>query len=220
MKACIIVIALLLSYPIFSQDHFLGLKGGVNWTDIQMTNLPKNNDFRQGIHSGITYQYSLNKNYNIGVDFLYYQKGFSNKVIFTDELGNSTGEESILRFNYDYLSFPIKWGYEIGKKFSGFANLGIVPSYLISSNVITPEINEFLKEETHYTTDKVNRFDLGAMIEMGAKYRILPHLLFTASFRYQHGITSITNEDYYKNSEIRHKGMRFSIGVMYALKRE
>jgi len=214
------ILTLLIAFPVFSQNHFIGIKGGINWTDVQRTNLPVNNGARQGFHSGLTYQYSLTKNHNIGLDFLYFQKGFSNKFIFTDESGNPTGENASFWYNYDYLSFPITWGYEIGDQFSAFANVGIVPAYLINANVITPEIEGIVEGGTNYTTDKVNRFDLGAMLEMGAKYRILPQLLVKASFGIHHGITSVTNVDYFKNSEIRHKGMRFSIGVMYGLKRE
>jgi len=37
---------------------------------------------------------------------------------------------------------------------------------------------------------------------------------------YQHSFTSITNDNYFSNSEVRHYGMVLSFGLKYALKKE
>lgn len=44
-------------------------------------------------------------------------------------------------------------------------------------------------------------------------------MLFT-SFSYQQSLTSITNSDYFEDSDIRHSGMSLTIGVKCALTKE
>jgi hypothetical protein len=220
MKKLITVLTIVISIPTFGQNHFIGLQGGINWTNVNSSNFLSSNDNRTGFNSGLTYQYFLNERFNLGIDLLYFQKGFTNEIVFTDEFGNPTGESATSTFNYDYLSVPLKGGIVIGDKFSGFANLGIIPSILLDAKTTTPAIEGFQEETTDNVTDRVTKFDIGGLVEIGASYKITPGFLLSATFGYQHSFTSITNDNYFSNAEVRHYGMILSIGLKYALKKE
>jgi len=220
MRSLIITILLVLSISVFGQNHFIGLKGGVNWTNVNSSNFLNDNNNRTGFNGGLTYELQFNKNYNFGLDFLYAQKGFTNDIIFTDETGNSTDEKATSIFYYDYLSFPVKGGFLMGEKISGFVNFGIVPSFLIDAKHITTAIDNILEEETIEVTDRVTKLDFAGLIEIGGSYKFGNKFIIFTSFDYQQSFTTITNSDYFSNSKVRHYGMTMSIGLKYALNKE
>lgn len=205
------------SIPAFGQNHFMGFKGGINWTNVYSSNFGDDHGNRIGFNCGLTYEYQLNKRFNLGIDFLYFQKGFTGDILFTDDLGNPTGEKASIEFNYDYLSLPIKGGFVMGDKFSGFVNLGVVPSILIDAKIIKPAI-EGSREEPIDATEMATKFDLAGIVEIGANYKILPDFLLSTAIGYQQSFTSITNDDYFSKAEVRHYGIIMSIGLKYALK--
>lgn len=211
---------IVISIPTFGQNHFIGLQGGINWTNVNSSNFISDNNNRTGYNGGLTYQYFLNERFNLGIDLLYFQRGFTNDIVFTDEFGNPTGERATTTFDYDYLSIPLKGGIIIGDKFSGFVNLGIIPSILVNAKTTTPAIEGIQEEMANNVTDRVDQFDLAGLAEIGANYEINPNFLLSASFGYQHSFTSITNDDYFSNVEVRHYGMVLSFGLKYALKKE
>ena len=220
MRKLITVLIIVISIPVFGQNHFVGLKSGMSWTNINSSNFISNNDNRTGFNGGLTYEYRLNTKLNLGIDLLYSQKGFTNDIVFTDETGNPTGEKATSEYNYDYFSFPIKGGLVLGDKISGFVNLGFAPSVLIDAKTIEPAIEGFMDKTTYDVTDKVTGFDFGGLIEIGGIYKFKERFLLFASFAYQQSFTAISNSDYFSNSKIKHYGMTMSIGLKYALKKE
>lgn len=217
MRKIITLLTIVFSIPVFGQNHFVGLKGGMNWTNANTSNFISSNDNRTGYHGGLTYEYRLSNHFSGGIDFLYIQKGFTNEVIFTDELGIPTGEKIIDKFNYDYLSFPIKGGFFIGDRITGFVNLGLVPSILISAKLILPGIEGLINDKTIDMTDKVTKFDFGGLIEIGGSYKLYDRFLIFSSIGYQQSFTTITNSDYFSDSKIKHNGITLSIGIKYSL---
>lgn len=220
MRKLITALILISTIPVLGQNHIVGVKGGINWTNVNSSSFISNNDSRTGFNGGLSYEYGLNNKFNLGMDLLYFQNGVTNDIIFTDEIGNPTGESVTNEFNYDYLSLPLKCGFVIGDKISGFANLGIIPSLLVDAKTISQAIEGFVEETTINVTDRVTKFDLGGLVEIGANYKVAPDLLLSATFGYRHSFTSITNENYLSNAEVRHYGMVLSVGLKYVLKKE
>ena len=220
MRKILTALILISTVPVFGQNHLVGLKGGINWTNVNSSNFISNNDYRAGFNGGLTYEYRLNSHFNLEIDFFYFQKGFTNDIIFTDEFGNPTGEKATTVFNYDYLSVPIKGGFLIGNKISGFANIGIVSSILINAETVEPKIEGVVDEKTTNVTDLVTKFDFGGLIEIGGQYKFGERFLIFTSFIYQYSFTTISNDNYFKNSKIRHYGMSLSAGLKYVLKKE
>jgi hypothetical protein len=95
MKTPILIMLALISIQAGGQNHFIGIKGGSSWTNnttnhftqyASYTNPDKK--FRVGFSGGITYDYILNKNFSLGVDLLYDQRGFINSADFKDADAN------------------------------------------------------------------------------------------------------------------------------------
>jgi hypothetical protein len=217
MRKLIVALILISTIPVFGQNHIIGLKGGVSLTNIHSSNFLSKVDNLTGFNGGLSYEYRFENHFNLGIDFLYFQKGFTNDIIFTDDYGIPTGEKATSYFKYDYLSLPVKGGFFIGDKISGFLNIGLVPSILINAKTTAPGIIGSDYEETNEVTDIVKKLDFGGLIEIGGSYKFGDKFLIFTSFAYQQSFMSITNTDYFSSSSIKHYGMTMSIGLKYIL---
>ena len=201
------------------QNQFIGVKGSVNLTNISSSDI-RNTDYRTGLSSGITYEYLFGKHYSLGADIIYNQRGFRDYLTLTDNTGNPTGEKAIYKYNYDYLSIPIKTGFNIGNTFYSFANIGLIPSILVNAKTFLPPFDINAKvggSDVIDLTNKVTKFDLAGLIEIGGGYKFKNRYWLFSSIGYQQSITTITNSEYFANSKIRHNGMNLTVGMKYAL---
>lgn len=223
MKNLCLLILILSSFKVVGQSHLVGLKGGTNWTSISSYNFASQISFKRGITSGLTYDYLFGTHFSVGSDFIYNQRGFTNDIVFTDIFGNPTGEKFTTQFNYDYLSLPLKAGFNIGTTFYGFTTIGVIPSILILSNIINPTFDfygELNGSERIDMTNRVSKFDFAGFAEIGCGYKFKNSLWLYTSFLYQNSFTSITNSNYFPTSKIRHNGITLAIGVKLALTKD
>lgn len=223
MKQILLIILTITTLKVAGQNHFIGVKGRLNSTNITSSNFLGQTDSRTGLTAGLTYEYLFNKHFSIGADLIYNQRGFNNDIIFTDNLGNPTGEKHTTKFNYDYISLPIKSGLNIGNKLYGFTNIGVIPSLLVAAKTTTPTFDadgKLTGNETFDVTNRVSKFDFAGLIEIGGGYKFKGRYWLFTSFSYQHSFTTITNSDYFANSKIRHNGMALTIGLKCALTKE
>jgi len=221
MKNLLFIILTLATFNVVGQNHLVGFKGGVSLTNISASNFQGEYDDRTGIMGGLSYEYLLNDHFSMGTDVIYNQRGFRSDFIFMDELGNQTGEKAIFKFNYDYLSLPLKAGYRTDDKLYTFANIGLVPSILTNAKTVMPLFDENMNADGNETidiTDKVAKFDLAALAEIGVGYSFRDRCWLYSSCGYLHSFTTITNDHYFADSKISHNGLAFSIGIKYALK--
>ncbi len=223
MKKILILIFTISTLQVAAQNHLIGVKAGVNSTNITSSNFSSQNDSRTGVTAGLIYEFLFNKHFSIGADFIYNQRGFTNDIVFTDNLGNPTGEKYTTKFNYDYISLPIKTGFNIGTKLYGFTNIGVIPSLLVDAKITTPTFGtdkKFTGNETIDHTNLVSKFDFAGLIEIGGGYKFNERYWLFTSFSYQHSFTTITNSDYFANSKRRHNGINLSIGLKFAVTKE
>ena len=223
MKKIFLIVLTITTLKVAGQNHIVGVKGGVNWTNISQNNFVSQHDNRTGLFAGLTYEYLFNKHFLIGADLIYNQRGFTNDIVFTDNLGNPTGEKYTAKFNYDYVSLPIKAGFNIGNKIYGFTNIGVVPSLLVDAKTISPTFNTVGKvtgNETIDVTSRVTKFDFAGLAEIGGGYKFKNRYWLFTSVAYQYSFTAITNSEYFSNSKIRHNGMTLSIGLKCALTKD
>jgi len=223
MKNILLIILTIATLKVAGQNHLIGVKGGVNSTNITSSNFISQSDSRTGLTAGLTYEFLFKKHFSIGADLIYNQRGFTNDLVFTDNLGNPTGEKFTSKFNYDYISLPIKTGFNIGTKLYGFTNIGVIPSLLVDAKTITPTFDsdaKFTGNETFDVTNRVSKFDFAGLVEIGGGYKFKGRYWLFTSFSYQHSFTTITNSEYFANSKIRHNGMALTIGLKCALTKE
>lgn len=207
-------------FSINAQNHLVGLKGGASWTNINATGFLTEVDTKLGMNLGLTYDYMLKKYFSIESGIIYDQRGFTNEVIITNVEGAETGKSVTIRYNYDYLTIPLKIEFNYGKKIYFFGAIGVTPSILVKANWTFPAIEfngELLNKKVFDETELVNRFDLGGLAEVGFGYKFNEKLWLYSAFSYQRSFTSITNSNYFANSEIRHYGMNANLGLKYVL---
>lgn len=232
IREIITLLILGIAIPTFGQYHIIGIKGGINWTNINSTNFLSSRskiDNGTGVNAGLIYEYSFNKRFNLGIDLLFLQKGFRREFIILEEDGIRylVSGKIDSEFDYDYFSIPIKGGVSIGNKFLGFVNLGIIPSILNKATITTKLIDPvftssgigYEEETTQDQTDKITRFDFSGLIELGLNYNFFDHYSLFASVGYQYSFTSITNQNYFPDGEVRHTAIVLSFGIKYALRK-
>jgi hypothetical protein len=223
MRNLLLIILTISTLKVAGQNHLIGVKGGANSTNITSSNFLSKSDSRTGLTAGLTYEFLFKNHYSIGADLIYNQRGFTNDLVFTDNLGNPTGEKYTTTFNYDYVSLPIKTGFNIGTKLYGFTNIGLIPSLLVDAKTTTPTFDtdaKFTGNETFDVTNRVSKFDFAGLVEIGGGYKFKERYWLFTSFSYQHSFTTITNSEYFANSKIRHNGMALTIGLKCALTKE
>ncbi len=223
MKNILLIILTISTLKVAGQNHLIGVKGGANSTNITSSIFLSQSESRTGLTAGLTYEFLFKKHFSIGVDLIYNQRGFTDDLVFTDNLGNPTGEKYKTKFNYDYISLPIKTGFNIGTKLFGFTNIGVIPSLLVDAKTIAPAFDtdgKFTKNETFDVTNRVSKFDFAGLVEIGGGYKLNGGYWLFTSFSYQYSLTTITNSNYFANNKIRHNGMNLTIGLKCTLTKE
>lgn len=217
MKNLLLIIIALTSISVKGQS-LIGIKGGLNLTDIS-SDIFTENSSRTGFSGGLTYEHFLTNKISIGADFVYNQRGYNSKIFYRDPMNNPLGTGTI-ESNYDYLSLPIKAGVIFGGKIYGFGNIGLVPSIIVNAKTKIPgfKYNGYeYNGETIDFTDSVNKFDLAGLLEIGINYKLKDKYWLFCSLAYQYSFTTITNADYFAGDKMKHYGLTMSLGVKYKL---
>jgi len=217
MKKYLLILFVFIVGLSFSQNHYLGLQVGSNFSNIIYDSEVK---FRQdalvSFSSGITYDYHLKNGFLLGSGLLFDRKGNNFDMTFTNETGKVVGSGKI-KSKYNYLSLPLKFGYTIGNQWSAYAYLGFVPSYLLQAEhsfSADYEVPGFSNNDTEIT-DQVQRFELSGLFEIGCNYQLKERLHLFLNTSYLYAFTNI-----YEEADIRivHHRLNVSVGVKYALK--
>ena len=208
--------AFLFAVPVSGQKHFVGLKGGLNLTKVFGKNFEAEIFSKNGLVTGLTYQYDFNDNFHLGMDFIFSQKGFKSDIIFINEDGNAIGNGEPSSFIYNYIAFPVKGGFSFGNKLRGFVNIGIFPAFLIKAKTEIPT-GENGEPITLDYDDFATKNDFGGLMETGVTYKITNRFLLYVSLEYQQSLISITNDKYLPGAELKSYGVSASLGVKYSI---
>ena len=157
----------------------------------------------------MTYQMMVRENLFLGADMLYEQRGYKSKTFY--EL---IAEDGVATITYQYLSTPIKVGYQTRGNVSYYSSIGIVPAFLLRANHHFPWDWEPRDLEV---TDLASDFDLGGLIEIGANVKINEVIIGFLQLAYQHSFTTVSNSDYFADSSVRNFGISLTLGVKFGL---
>lgn len=220
MKKLFITLLILFSISSFAQNHFVGVQVGMNLSNVYGTDFSKNFEYMPSFSAGFSYDFQMKNNILLGSGLSYERKGFQNEIGFTNDEGILMGiYDSKVRYNY--LSLPLKAGYQIGQKWTGYIYLGVVPAYLIDAQITGPDFSNegvYDEDENYDITDEVNVFELSGLLELGSTYRLNSKWAMFINANYLMGLTPI-----YKESDSPHPKnhrLNISFGVKYALKGE
>jgi len=219
MKTTILILSIFLAIPATGQNHYIGTKLGINVTNVHLTNFMIDNENGIGFVGGLTYEYKLRSKFSIETDLLYSQKGFTNSLVYAFNSVTLEEKKSKTDFNYDYISIPTKMGFSFGNIISGIFKMGIVPSILVNAKKLEGKIDGITDDRSYNLTDRVRRFDFGGLIEVGCNYKLREQFLIFSALAYQQSFTTITNEDYFSDSKIKHYGLSGFVGLKYSLKK-
>ncbi|MDW3191556.1 MAG: outer membrane beta-barrel protein [Cytophagales bacterium] len=216
MRSILLTVFVLITQLAFAQKDLIGIRGGLNWTDVINDSPFENSDPSTGFIGGISYERQLESGVYWGADFLYAQRGFEDDLFpgaFDPCIGCLRVAAPVNnQFNYDYVSVPIQIGYTFGNELKFFADVALVPSWLVQSDI---EAGDFFSQEI----EGVDSFDLGSQIELGTSYEISENWHLFGALGYFHGLTSITNDRYFRDNKIIHRSIGLSFGVKYELNR-
>ena len=220
MKTLLSIIVVAISFTGISQSHYLGIKGGINWCN-QSGDLFKNTKGLTRFSAGLDYGFKFKNNLKIGGNILYSETGFKYKTIFTDDYGNPiTNGISYSDFHFNYLSIPIKVGYEYGNKMFVYGNIGFSTSFLLFSMISSPVLNANLEEidrDNADITSIVAPIELAGIIEIGFGYTFFEKLGVFIEGNFQHGFTTLTTNEFFSGNTILNYKTSASIGIRYKL---
>lgn len=219
MRQILILLFILISSVTWGQKHLIGVQGGLNFTNFTSKEGFANTSTKTGFIGGITYDLKLNEKYRIGVDILYSQQGVNDKFILTDDNGTYRGEQDN-EMNYDYLSIPIKFGYELGNKIRFIPKIGIVTAIAIKAEITSPTVDSngmITGKETINHIDYVSKFDFGGIVEFGIETDLSENFIFCTNLNYKHSLTTFSNADYFDYQNMRHFGFSVVVGLKYKL---
>ena len=220
MKRLLVIILTAISLNVFGQDHWIGIQVGMEKSNETAANYFKDSKFHTGIVGGLNYELRFHNKFSVDVDLLYAQKGFFLKSVYTDNFGNVSGKSDKLQQLYDYLSLPIKIGYSVGNKLKGFAKIGICPSTILKAEGIYPVVDinaNYLRTDTYNYIHLVSKFDLGGLIELGARYGLKNNLELFSSLSYNKSFTTFTNDKFFSDGKMRHYDFSLAVGMKFKL---
>jgi hypothetical protein len=175
VKKSIFIILIIATFQVKGQSHLIGVNLGIGYSNVTSVWFPTQNRNRKVFSGGLSYEYLFKKHLLFDADFIYNQRGFDNNNIkFLDVDYQPTGQTASSQFKYEYVSFPIKSGYNIGNKIFGLLKIGVIPSILVQANTSTVIFDidkniigtEFINE-----TKSVNKFDISGIIEISGGYK-------------------------------------------------
>lgn len=210
MKTLITLTLLIVSTLIHAQTHSIGAKAGVSFTNI--TNLQSTLPFlyKVGAIGGFGYEVQFKNTLVVSTGLMYNSFGFDNQFTYSGDTYKSSSY-------YDYLSIPIKFGFQTKDKVFAFGNLGIAFSLLINQNGILRvyDPNGVIQSTTNSNgTDLVTKFDFLGMVEFGVGYKINDKFCLYNSISFRHSVTE-TKEYPSATGGHRNYGISLILGFKY-----
>jgi hypothetical protein len=161
----------------------------------------------------------LKERLSFGMDLFYNARGFTEISGVTDQTGDPLPDFN-LEYKFNYISLPIKLGYNIGNKIHAFGNIGVVPSFLLNSSIKSPGLFTSQAVLTHRIdniTSISRRFDVGGLIEFGGGVKF--ETIWTyMSIGYQPSLIGVLSSDQPNTPFLTLHGLLVSIGMRYVMK--
>ena len=215
MKRYVLILIDLIAFSTHAQKHLIGMQGGLNVSDATGMDFPAQ-EARRGIMAGISYEYQIKKHFSIGTDLKYEQRGYTAKLTFINSSGQITDKNLKSKFNFNYISLPIKASFKFGNTVYGFVNGGIVPAIVTDAKLIYHE--KIDNNAPINYTKRIKPFDLGLLLEIGMGYKIKERYLIFAQLGYQNSVTNSSSEKFFASSTMYHYGLNGSFGFKFMLK--
>lgn len=209
----LVAVLIIMTFKANSQVHMIGVKNGINISNATSLHA----DSRFGNNYGFLYEVLFKDKYSISIDLFYNQRGYKDKLSFTNVDGEL--QQTTIIYSYsDYLSFPIKIGYSIGDNLKKFINIGVNTSLLLNSQSSSLEMDtdgNLIGVINSDSENSLSNFDIGGLIEVGLSYDVAERINIFSSVMYSQSFNSFIKNAI--NQNIRHSCFSLSLGVKYKI---
>jgi len=215
MRYLLLMGLILFSVSGFGQVHRVGVQGGINLSNFTSDIEFGDKKFKAGLVSGFNYEYTFPGKLTLGADLLYSQQGYKDEiaVLTVQDISWISG----IKLAYDYISLPLKVGYTWGEQVKGFVKTGLCPSVLIRGEYWYLDKNFPGSPKEGYAYERAPKFDLGALVELGAAYAIKNDMELFSSLTYRKSFTTISSENHFQGLDMKHYLFSLSFGLKYKL---
>jgi len=226
MRTLLLIFFIATSINAFGQELMVGMRGGLNLT-AEKERFPK--DFRSGFIGGLEIGIKSKNHVSVELNFLYNQRGFKETYI-----NNRDGERRYNKYYYDYISFPIKFGYRFGDRAFVSPKIGFMPSILLKAEAILPDYKpeSYVPNGSFTVTDDTEwifmgyevtdiksyvkpSYDFALLFEFDLGYKISKSIELFSLISYSSSFTWFSNSGFIFNTEMKHYGYSFCIGARY-----
>jgi hypothetical protein len=190
-------------------QHLIGLETSLQFSNISTNTNYSAYQYRTGIGGGLTYTYQLPLWWSFSTGILYNPRGFSQRILFTDETGKVIKEEDWV-YGFDYISIPLKLGVRFGaENVYGFVNIGNVTSILVNSY-------ETSSVPVHTHRPESPSIDFALIVEVGASYQINNKLQLSARLGMQQSFW-VSSPNYHIKDKLLHNSLGTTLALKYRL---
>jgi len=204
MKKLLFAIFILASFTSFAQSHFVGSTSGLllpksNYLDSYTINTTIK--FLPSFTTRITYEYKFVSNFTFGVDAAYQQLGSKNMLDNTIKIEQKA----------NFISLPIKFGYQTDGPRYIFSNIGLATSFLLKNQMYSYYPEDYSTTIGGYDLlSQYSRVSANAFIELGLGYQINKDIDINISVGYQHDIIPLFST--LSESTLYHRAFNISAG--------
>lgn len=213
-------LAFLLGEQIYAQNLTIGIKGGATISGILYSNSAPVPEHRKGILAGVSLLDSISEHIDFGTELIYEQKGYIDHFTYTDPLGKPIGTIKST-FMFDYLVLPCYFRFHTSKSIKLFIDLGLYPSYSISTKVASHTIdsngNIGPKEKSKIDPEYLRHFDIGGIIGGGVEFKMNDNTTINLNLRYNNGAISVFEKQIFGQYMLINS-LNFSLGLNYKIR--
>jgi hypothetical protein len=202
-----LLFCLLFTINTYSQNY-IGLSGRVGLYKVS-ANTQVSLALKPGV--GIDFLHQFNNHLRFTTGAYFSPLGFKQTFISVNNAGEIIGNLAVY-YNLNYVSVPLLIGYTFGfDKLNLYSNVGIAPAYLLN---VSYKVND-----TKMTplTGEFNSFDISAMFNLGAEFKLGDKLLLNTDLNINKGLLPISDTSYSSFKESRNMGLFISLGLKYKL---
>jgi hypothetical protein len=202
-----------LTFTTKAQINYFGTKGGLCLTNLNFPIIHTQAQgakriFKQGAYAALTYDILFKKNLLFGLEVSYVGYGIKSQF-------STIGLLHKYEEQYDYISVPLKFGFQTDGNFYAFGQVGFVGSFLVGHFAKSETVNtsgqiQYLNYDS--SLGYINSIDIAALGEIGIGYRY-EKLAWFSAFSFRHSLSKL--EDSRHVSERRFYNFLFSTGVKY-----
>jgi len=211
----VLLIVLLLSSTSFGQQNTIGISGGPSLCRLHGNSVFEQVDPIIGYQFGAGYSRWSKRGIGVQAQLTYARMGGALDYIGFNAIGEETNRDQVL-YRFDHMGLSVGAGYRAPGRVHGQFYLGLMPTIVSAAEVSTPDT--FLNPGTIVVTDltrKVNSPVLFGYGAFGAGWHFKAPLTLGLLIRYDQGLTTLSDGDFFDAEGIIETSWSMSLSVSY-----